>query len=155
MDSVKQSGRPPGTRNRNVVNARRAIADFVESNIPRFNDWLALVANGIPKRDEQTGRVLVDSQGSIVYVVKPDPAQALKLVADVCEYHLPRLSRADVAVVGKVEHRHLEPDQMNAEQLQRALFEHLCIGQQEPEGEIIDVTPEPVAAEQKTPDWLK
>ena len=66
-------------RTRTIVNARRAIADFVESNAPRMNDWLERVAEGIPKRDAD-GRKLIDTQGSVVYVVKPDPATAVKLV---------------------------------------------------------------------------
>ena len=133
MSSNRTVGRPKGTRNRNVVNARRAIADFVETNIPRFNGWLENVADGIPKRD-QNGRPLIDSQGSVVYVVKPDPAQALKLVADICEFHLPKLSRSEATVVAKVEAT--DPSQMSTPELQRQLMIKLGLG-----ADVIEVEP--------------
>lgn len=121
------TGRPPGMRNRNVVNARRAIAQFVESNIPRFNGWLQQVAEGIPKRDRD-GRPLVDAYGSTVWLVKPDPLGALRIVADVTEYHLPRLSRTDIEVAATVESRLSAPtlasiDSLPTVELKRLLLE--------------------------------
>lgn len=101
--NTKAPGRPKGSVNRNVVNARRAIADFVESNIPRFNTWLDQVANGIPAKTK-AGQPVFDSNGSIVYLVKPDPLSAMKIVADITEYHLPKLSRQDVQITGAVAH---------------------------------------------------
>lgn len=94
---------PDPTRSRSPAKmARRAIADFVESNIPRFNGWLEQVAEGIPQFDGE-GNPVRDIKGSIVYLVKPNPAEALKLVTDIAEYHLPKLSRSDVQVAAKVE----------------------------------------------------
>lgn len=144
----EQSKKPVGTRNRNVVNARRAIADFVESNAPRLNGWLERVADGIPKRDAD-GKKIVDNQGSVVYVVKPDPATALKLVGDLCEYHLPKLSRSDVAMVAKIEHS-TDVSQMNARELEARLLVALGLN----EGNIVDVEHVMVEA---VPDaeWLK
>jgi hypothetical protein len=85
------------TKNRTVLSARRAITDFVESNAPRLNGWLERVAEGTPKRG-QDGKKILDNDGSVVWIVKPDPATAMKLVSDLCEYHLPKLSRAEVDI---------------------------------------------------------
>jgi len=139
-------GRPKGSRNRNVVNARRAIADFVESSIPRFNSWLDEIASGIPKRDSQ-GRPLSDSQGSIVYLVKPDPATAMKLVADICEYHLPKLSRSEQSVVAKVEMGPVDLASLSTEDLKLYILRQAGI-----DSMTIDVEPVsvPIAS-----DWLK
>ena len=43
--------------------ARTAIAEFVDSNIPRFNGWLQQVAEGIPQYDGN-GEVVKASNGS-------------------------------------------------------------------------------------------
>ena len=105
--------------------ARTAIAEFVDSNIPRFNGWLQQVAEGIPQYDGN-GEVVKASNGSTVWVVRPDPATALKITTDICEYHLPKLSRADVAVVAQVEHLHDLPiEQVPSAELRRRLLESL------------------------------
>lgn len=72
---------------------------FVEQNLPRLDCWMQQVANGIPKVDMNCEPIR-DTNGSVVYLVKPDPATAIKLVADICEYHLPKLSRQDVQLTG-------------------------------------------------------
>ena len=68
---------------------------FVEKNVPRFTGWLDKVANGIPKVDKE-GNTLRDNAGSVIYLIKPDPLGALKIVGDLTEYHLPKLVRQDV-----------------------------------------------------------
>lgn len=94
----KYRGRARGTKNGySVVNARRAIAEFVDGNLPRFNEWLNHVANGIPATTK-SGQLVFDSNDCPVYLVKPDPLAAIKVVADITEYHLPKLSRQDVSV---------------------------------------------------------
>lgn len=77
---------------------RDALAKFVGKNIPRFGKWIEQVADGVPKTDSD-GEPIRDDKGSVVYLVRPDPATAIKLVADICEYHLPKLSRAEVSSV--------------------------------------------------------
>ena len=114
-------------------------------------EWLQQTAYGIPKVDAE-GQLLRDAAGSVIWVNKPNPEAAIKAFSDICEYHIPKLSRADVAVVGRVEHRHLRPEEMDANQLQRALLEQFGLMQQ-PEGDVIDVEAVPVPANQ--PDWLK
>jgi hypothetical protein len=99
---VRAAGRPKGSANRSTRQAREAIAQFVNSSVPQFSRWLGQVAEGIPKVD-LNGDPLRDHQGSIVWVNKPDPAQAMKLVAEVAEYHLPKLSRQEVTSAVKLE----------------------------------------------------
>jgi hypothetical protein len=136
LNSKTKSDAPKVTRNRTIVNARRAIAEFVESNAPRFNSWLERVADGIPKRD-QDGRPIRDGQGSIVYVVKPDPAQAIKLVGELTEYHLPKLSRSEQSVAMQIEqHGEFDPSRLSTEELQRRLLVALGMG-----ADVIEVVP--------------
>lgn len=73
-------GRPPGTPNKATMEARQAIATFVDGNAHRLTEWLDQVANGIPKQD-----------------VKPNPAKAFELFQSVVEYHIPKLARTEVA----------------------------------------------------------
>ena len=152
MTKEKPPYEPKWMKYRATSQARRHIAEFITDNSEHLSEWLQRVAYGIPKANAE-GEILRDADGSIIYLVKPDPFSAIKAVSDLAEYHLPRLTRQDVAVVGKIEHQHLEPGQMNSEQLQRALLEQFGLGPQ-PEGEIIDVevVREPVPV---VPDWLK
>ena len=156
MKAEKASNLPRTARGRTIANARRAIADFVETNVPRFNNWLDQVAEGIPKRDAD-GRKILDAQGSIVYLVKPDPATAMKLVGDLTEYHLPRLTRSDVEVVAKIEQTGpFDPSQMTSEELKRFIAAKML---EYDRGSVIDVEHEREStfAERQTdrPDWLK
>ena len=100
--SEKKVYEPKWMKARSTHQARRAIADFVNDNADNLSDWLHRVAYGVPKIDRD-GAVIYDAQGSIVYLLKPDPGAAIKAVADIAEYHLPKLSRSDVAMVATVE----------------------------------------------------
>ena len=148
-------GRPRGTRNQNTVHARRSIAMFVEKNIPRFTGWLEKVANGIPKVDE-AGNILRDSAGSVVYVVKPDPLGALKVVGDLTEYHLPKLVRQDVQLTGAI--AHLDGESISPEALQKLSIDDLKrmaveMMQQRPlDANVIDVVP--TVVDEPLPSWL-
>ena len=134
---------------------RNALQSLVDGQVSNVDGWLREVAGGIPKVDAE-GQPLRDAAGSIVWVNKPDPATAVKLIGDLAEFIIPKLSRSDVSMVGKVEHQHLEPGQMNAEQLQAELLRSLGIVQQPIEGEIIDVEAVPVRTDaDETPDWLR
>jgi hypothetical protein len=66
-------GRVKGTPNKATGLAREAIAKLVEGNVDQLQDWLAQIA-----ADEKQG-----------------PAVAFKLLMDVMEYHIPKLSRAE------------------------------------------------------------
>ena len=120
---MNRTGRPKGSRNKSVKQAREAIADFVEQNAPRFNLWLEQVAGGIPQYDGN-GEPVRDIKGSIVWLVKPDPASAIKLVGELTEYHLPKLSRADMTVVDERESSR-EISHLSTEELKLRLFKSL------------------------------
>jgi len=66
-------GRVKGTPNKATGLAREAIAKLVEGNVDQLQGWLAKIA-----ADEKQG-----------------PAVAFKLLMDVMEYHIPKLSRAE------------------------------------------------------------
>lgn len=126
--------------------ARKAIAEFIESNIPRFSGWLEQIAGGIPVYD-QHGVPLLDSKGSIVWLVKPDPATAMKLVADVCEYHLPRLSRATVEATVQVDHVDIHNlSALPLEQLKAMAIERM--------GPIMDIVDVELVEPAALPAWL-
>ncbi len=72
-------GRPPGTPNKATIQARQAIALFVDENAHRLTEWLDQVAHGIPEQD-----------------VKPNPAKAFELFQSVVEYHIPKLARTEM-----------------------------------------------------------
>jgi hypothetical protein len=66
-------GRVKGVPNKATSMAREAIAKLVEGNVDQLQGWLAAIA-----ADEKQG-----------------PAVAFKLLMDVMEYHIPKLSRAE------------------------------------------------------------
>jgi len=139
-------------RNRgSLKDARRAVADFVDANLPRFNGWLNQIAGGIPQVD-RNGEPIRNLEGSIVYLVKPDPLAALKVVADITEYHLPKLSRQDVSVSGVI--ANLDVDSLTAydlTQMSLADLKQLALQrfqQAAQHGDVIDVEVEPL------PSWL-
>ena len=65
-------GRVKGTPNKATADARRAIAEFVDSNAHRLTGWL--------------DRVAVDT-----------PEKAFELFQSVVEYHIPKLARTEHA----------------------------------------------------------
>lgn len=73
------NGRPAGTPNKATIQARQAIALFVDENAHRLTEWLDQVAHGIPSED-----------------VKPNPAKAFELFQSVVEYHIPKLARTEM-----------------------------------------------------------
>ena len=76
--STAGPGRPKGLPNKLTVQAREAIALFVDNNAPRLAEWLNAVAEGDPVND-----------------VKPNPAKAFELFQSVIEYHVPKLARTE------------------------------------------------------------
>ena len=65
-------GRPPGTPNKTTSLAREALARFVDANIGKLSGWLAEI--------EQEHGALI----------------AFKCLADVIEYHVPKLQRTEL-----------------------------------------------------------
>jgi len=90
------SGRAPGTPNKVTLEARRAIADFVDNNTHRLQSWLDDVANGVPMKDPDTGRQLLDHFGQLRWIIPPNPQKAYELLQNVVEYHVPKLARSEV-----------------------------------------------------------
>lgn len=70
----KTGGRQKGAPNRTTLQAREAIAQLVDGNADRLQDWLDRIAD-----DEKHG-----------------PAVAFKLLMDVMEYHIPKLARTEM-----------------------------------------------------------
>lgn len=134
-----------------VSKARVAIARLADTSAPLMMGWLQQTAEGIPKRDLK-GEPLRDAKGSIMWLVKPDPLGAFKAMGDVMAYHLPRLKNVEATI----EQREGVPlSDLSSQELQQRLLESL--GLAEPVGDVIDVTPEPVAVPvgNDLPDWLK
>ena len=69
-------GRQKGTPNKATANAREAIARLVDENAQRMQGWLDQIA----KED--------------------GPQSAWKCMTDVIEYHIPKLSRAELTGEG-------------------------------------------------------
>lgn len=64
-------GRPKGLPNKATVQAREAIAKFVDGNAHRLQDWLDRIA-------------------------EKDPERAFSLFQSVIEYHVPKLQRSEI-----------------------------------------------------------
>lgn len=98
MAKTPGSGRQAGTPNKATTKARQAIADFVDGNTHRLQDWLDRVAGGVevPVVDDE-GQPKLDAQGNPVmrFEVLPDPALAFKMVMEIAEYHVPKLARTE------------------------------------------------------------
>jgi hypothetical protein len=72
-------GRPKGVPNKSTATVREAIANLLERNAEKMDEWLQLVAYG----DSELG-------------VKPQPDKALDIMQKLAEYHIPKLSRTEV-----------------------------------------------------------
>lgn len=66
----KTGGRQAGTPNKATIDARFAIANFVEGNVERLNGWLEEIA-------------------------QKDPKQAFDCFMSVIEYNIPKLARTE------------------------------------------------------------
>lgn len=75
-------GRPKGSPNKSTAMAREAIAQFVEGNTHRMQEWLQQVAEGVRNDDDK-------------YIVLPNPEKAFGMLQSVMEYHLPKLARTE------------------------------------------------------------
>ena len=77
-------GRPAGVPNKATALAREAIAQFVDGNSHKMQEWLEQVANGV--QDETTGK----------WIVFPNPEKAFAMLQSVVEYHVPKLARQEL-----------------------------------------------------------
>ena len=93
------SGRPPGALNKTTREARAAIAEFVDGNAHRLQEWLDKVANGVPRTDED-GNPMFDDDGNPMWLVPPNPEKAFNLFQGVVEYHVPKLARSELTGAG-------------------------------------------------------
>jgi hypothetical protein len=89
--SPKSGGRQPGSANKVTLEARHAIALFVDSNAHRLSEWLDQVANGAKGM-----KMTKDGKAVEVFIVDPQPAKAFELFQSVVEYHVPKLARTEI-----------------------------------------------------------
>jgi hypothetical protein len=75
-------GRPKGSPNKSTAAAREAIAQFVDGNAHKMQEWLEQVAIGVKNEDNK-------------FIVLPNPEKAFGMLQSVMEYHLPKLARTE------------------------------------------------------------
>jgi hypothetical protein len=75
-------GRPKGSPNKSTAMAREAIAQFVDGNAHKMQEWLEQVATGVKNDDDK-------------FIVLPNPEKAFGMLQSVMEYHLPKLARTE------------------------------------------------------------
>jgi hypothetical protein len=80
--NLNRSGRPKGVPNKSTAMAREAIAQFVEGNAHKMQEWLEQVAIGVKNEDNK-------------FIVLPNPEKAFGMLQSVMEYHLPKLARTE------------------------------------------------------------
>jgi hypothetical protein len=135
-------GRVAGTNAR----LRSSLQSLVDGEVANIRTWLHLAAQRIPKVNAD-GEVLRDNQGSVVWVNKPDPLGAIKTIAELAEFVVPKLSRTEATVAAKIEHG-VDISSMNARELEARLLTALGLN----EGNVVDV--EHVMVE-PVPEWMK
>jgi hypothetical protein len=80
--NLNRAGRPKGVPNKSTAQAREAIAQFVEGNAHKMQEWLEQVAIGVKNEDNK-------------FIVLPNPEKAFGMLQSVMEYHLPKLARTE------------------------------------------------------------
>lgn len=88
-------GRPPGALNKTTREARAAIAEFVDGNAHRLQEWLDRVANGVQRMDGDNNPMF-DDEGNPMWILPPNPEKAFNLFQSVVEYHVPKLARSEM-----------------------------------------------------------
>jgi hypothetical protein len=81
-NNLNRAGRPKGVPNKSTAMAREAIAQFVEGNAHKMQEWLEQVAIGVKNNDDK-------------FIVLPNPEKAFGMLQSVMEYHLPKLARTE------------------------------------------------------------
>jgi hypothetical protein len=78
----KTGGRVAGVPNKSTALAREAIAQFVDGNAHKMQEWLEQVAIGVKNEENK-------------FIVLPNPEKAFGMLQSVMEYHLPKLARTE------------------------------------------------------------
>jgi hypothetical protein len=80
----KTGGRTVGVPNKATQEARVAIKQLLDANLPFLQAWLTSTAEGI--FDDQSGK----------WIVQPNPAKACEIVNNMVEYAVPKLARTEL-----------------------------------------------------------
>ena len=88
------AGRPAGIPNKTTSKAREAFAKLVDGNASKLDEWLTMVALGVPLVDKEGKQIYKDEVP--LYRVPPSPKDAIDLVQKIAEYHVPKLARTEV-----------------------------------------------------------
>jgi hypothetical protein len=80
----KTGGRTAGVPNKATQEARVAIKQLLDANLPFLQAWLTSTAEGI--FDDQSGK----------WIVQPNPAKACEIVNNMVEYAVPKLARTEL-----------------------------------------------------------
>jgi len=89
----KTGGRVAGTPNKATQEAREAIKQLLDANLPYLQTWLTSTAEGI--FDDQAGK----------WIVQPNPAKACEIVNNMVEYAVPKLARTELVGDAKAPQR--------------------------------------------------
>lgn len=133
--NVNRKGRV-GRPSLSTAKVRSALQNLVDGQLENIDSWLKQVAAGTPKVN-QDGEPLRDADGSLIFVVRPDPASAVKLINDLAEYVIPKLSRSEATVVAHVES--VSPADMSTPELERRLMVALGLGADVLEAEYVEM----------------
>ena len=106
----KTGGRQAGTPNKITLEARQAIATFVDGNAHKLQKWLSDVA-----------------EGNEAYGIKPNPAKAFELFQSVVEYHIPKLARTEV--VGDAENPVIHEHKIKAKEMMDEVMKNIELKQ--------------------------
>lgn len=87
-------GRVAGVPNKTTKKAREAFAHLVDGNAHKLDEWLTMVALGVPLVDKQGKQIYKDEVP--LYRVPPSPKDAIDLVQKIAEYHVPKLARTEL-----------------------------------------------------------
>ena len=90
QSGLNRAGRPPGRQNKATVDAKAAIALYVENNIQRLQEWLDMIAHGYDVIEIQEDGTEKNKR------IHPNPQNAYDLFMKVVEYHVPKLTRSEV-----------------------------------------------------------
>jgi len=82
--NLNRAGRKPGVPNKATTEAREAIKQLLDANLPYLQSWLTSTAEGI--FDDQAGK----------WIVQPNPAKACEIVNNMVEYAVPKLARTEL-----------------------------------------------------------
>lgn len=122
---------------RDIADARRAIAAFVDGNIAKLDRWLNEVAEGRVLERKEIGEDGVERVVETVVLVEPNPAKAIELVLKASEFYVPKLAHTEVDVTVRTP----EQDLADAELL--ALIDRMRKRVAAASPAVLEVEPEP------------